>query len=348
MIDLGKFSEVLLDLHYTARYASPEKFEESALKLITGLIPFDKAWWGIMSRSDDGFILRRSTAYQLPSSFVPLWEETKAEDNVAREASICPDSTVFFDQPKLLETPGLAMLTGEHGITQALCTSHNLLYDKAFVFLSLYREKGGRSFTDRERELKQYLMPHLWAARKSNQLWQNTSQKTGVGRTKTGIALVDCQNRIVTAEKDFWDLNRKENLMKDNQEFSCVIKKWLAADANELKLRFTVLRKYPLGQLTIIVFRDKVAADLLTVRESSIAKSYINGQSYKEIAREMTISPATARAHIRTIYGKLDVRHKSGLSSIILDKNGLDESSEIIQRYERLSLDDDAHKFSQI
>ncbi len=45
----------------------------------------------------------------------------------------------------------------------------------------------------------------------------------------------------------------------------------------------------------------------LSAREGEVAKLYVDGLSYKEIARDLAISPATVRTHLNTIYRKLEV-----------------------------------------
>ncbi len=45
----------------------------------------------------------------------------------------------------------------------------------------------------------------------------------------------------------------------------------------------------------------------LSTRESEVALRYVDGLSYKEIARDLAISPATVRTHLNTIYRKLEV-----------------------------------------
>ncbi len=47
--------------------------------------------------------------------------------------------------------------------------------------------------------------------------------------------------------------------------------------------------------------------DALSAREGEVARLYVDGLSYKEIARDLEISPATVRTHLNTIYRKLEV-----------------------------------------
>ncbi|MEM6933501.1 MAG: LuxR C-terminal-related transcriptional regulator [Pseudomonadota bacterium] len=49
---------------------------------------------------------------------------------------------------------------------------------------------------------------------------------------------------------------------------------------------------------------------VLSKREHEVASAYAAGQSYKEIARDLGLSPTTVRSHLRTVYGKLQVTSK--------------------------------------
>ncbi len=51
-------------------------------------------------------------------------------------------------------------------------------------------------------------------------------------------------------------------------------------------------------------------AEALSNREREVAEAYAEGQSYKEIARSLNLSPATVRTHLRTVYRKLEVTSK--------------------------------------
>ncbi|MFT5113088.1 MAG: DNA-binding CsgD family transcriptional regulator/TolB-like protein/Tfp pilus assembly protein PilF [Parasphingorhabdus sp.] len=52
------------------------------------------------------------------------------------------------------------------------------------------------------------------------------------------------------------------------------------------------------------------AKESLSNRELEVAAAYAKGQSYKEIARSLSISPTTVRTHLRTVYSKLGVTSK--------------------------------------
>lgn len=53
--------------------------------------------------------------------------------------------------------------------------------------------------------------------------------------------------------------------------------------------------------------------NLLSEREISVAQYYSLGQSYKQIAQKLKVSPATIRNQIASVYRKLEVKNKAEL-----------------------------------
>ncbi len=59
--------------------------------------------------------------------------------------------------------------------------------------------------------------------------------------------------------------------------------------------------------------------ETLSKRELEVAAAYADGASYKEIARDLGISPTTVRSHLRTVYSKLNVTSKIALAQMLAD-----------------------------
>ncbi len=57
--------------------------------------------------------------------------------------------------------------------------------------------------------------------------------------------------------------------------------------------------------------------DALSKRETEVASAYAGGESYKEIARSLGLSPTTIRTHLRTVYTKLGVTSKVELAQVL-------------------------------
>jgi DNA-binding CsgD family transcriptional regulator len=57
----------------------------------------------------------------------------------------------------------------------------------------------------------------------------------------------------------------------------------------------------------------------LTVREAEVLRLVATGQSSKEIAGQLCLSPRTINAHLTTIYRKLDVASRGAAIRFALD-----------------------------
>jgi DNA-binding NarL/FixJ family response regulator len=55
--------------------------------------------------------------------------------------------------------------------------------------------------------------------------------------------------------------------------------------------------------------------DRLTERQDKIARMVAEGLSNKQIARELSISPATVKNHVHAILGKFDLPRRSAIGS---------------------------------
>ncbi len=94
-------------------------------------------------------------------------------------------------------------------------------------------------------------------------------------------------------------------------------------DGRWLELDASALEDDP-GSVAVVIqpaapdrIRDTVWRALgLTARERQIALRSAHGQSAKEIARELQISPWTVQDHLKAVYAKTGVNSRSGLSAL--------------------------------
>ncbi|MEM7497978.1 MAG: GAF domain-containing protein [Pseudomonadota bacterium] len=81
----------------------------------------------------------------------------------------------------------------------------------------------------------------------------------------------------------------------------------------------------------------------LSKREKEVAAAYAAGGSYKEIARDLSVSPTTVRSHLRTIYVKLGVTSKIELARFLDDASTPDDPRDSTAMAAELALElDDA------
>nr|WP_321170413.1 helix-turn-helix transcriptional regulator [uncultured Roseateles sp.] len=54
-----------------------------------------------------------------------------------------------------------------------------------------------------------------------------------------------------------------------------------------------------------------------SARELQVARRYGQGETHREIAAALGIAPATARNHLKNVYGKLGMSNKIGLLRLL-------------------------------
>jgi DNA-binding CsgD family transcriptional regulator len=338
MPTMKRFSDALLTLQTATRASSIDRYQHDALSIIQHVVPFDKAWWGIMSPQGPSYRLHSAHPYNLSAGFESLWEDTKSDDALAHAVSQQPQQTVYFDQSRFNQAPGLAMLMGEHRIGQAFCTSVYLPSETAFVFLSLYREHGEPEFNADERMMNQYLMPHLTSFWEANRISQLDYLKTRSAQERVPMAIVDRQFQVLNADDDFFDILRREWPSWAGGDLPRGLVACLKSTSPDgvFKLARVVGRRYFLDEFCVVALRERQCVDLLSKREFEVAKAFSKGDSYKEIARNMEISPATVRHYLRVIYEKLEVGGKAQMGLVLNRTNIFFEEKAWSGRYQSM------------
>jgi DNA-binding CsgD family transcriptional regulator len=233
---------------------------------------------------------------------------------LAAELERRPGVTVFFGPRQIAQNASFARLLCEVGVRQTLGT---LLMNPALnlsTFLSLYRSRDTPPYTETERQFKQLVMPHLWAAWTSNWIAQLASARAHSFSSRVALAVADQMGTLHAAEPRFAELMRSE------------WPEWLGPGLPDpLRKRLdetyagavTITRSLPVCGLYLVEVRALSPLDQLTPRELSIAERFGKGESYKQIAAALHVSPATIRAHLRAIYTKLGISDKTELAIIL-------------------------------
>jgi DNA-binding CsgD family transcriptional regulator len=141
-------------------------------------------------------------------------------------------------------------------------------------------------------------------------------------RGESHVAIVDRRGTIHTADAGFDALLRRE---WGAWEGEVLPQRLVAALAAEPDAAFRggriVVNARRMGDLLCLHARPLIAVDQLSRRESEVAKRFGTGQSYKEVARALGISPATVRNHLQAIYDKLGVNDKAALARLVATKS---------------------------
>ncbi len=318
-VDAQVLGDLLLDLYRFARELPLAEFQQRVLERLALALPFDSAWWGMAALDRD---LHSSFPFRLPPGFVDYWESIRGQDLMADAVMREPSVTQSFDHARLHSTPVFAAFADQHGIREALCT---LLMNPTLnltTFLSLYRRgPGARPFSEAERQLKQLVVPHLWAAWASNWISQLAAAHEHSLSTRVTLAVVDQKGVLHAAEARFSELMRLEWPDWTGPELPPALRAPLPVEG-VIELEVLHARLVRASGLHLVELRRRSPLDRLTARELLIAERFGSGESYKEIAAALPVAPATVRAHLRTIYSKLDISDKTELTALLSSHSG--------------------------
>ncbi len=194
-VDAQVLGGLLLDLYRFARELPLADFQRRVLERLSEALPFDSAWWG-MSELDRE--LHSSFPFRLPADYVDAWRAIRGHDLMADAVIGTPSVTANFDTARLHATPTFAAFMDAYGIRQSMCT---LLMNPTLnltTFLSLYRQgPDAQPFSEAERQFKQLVMPHLWAAWTSNWISQLASAKAQLSADLAQRDEVDRQRQAI-------------------------------------------------------------------------------------------------------------------------------------------------------
>ncbi|MFD2273611.1 response regulator transcription factor [Undibacterium arcticum] len=239
------------------------------------------------------------------NSFVQEWEAICPRDDLRESVVGHPGVTAL----KSGHSPDrdLRRFDARHGLHSALSTVVNDKTGTLVQFISLFRPESAPPFSQRERDLKELIMPHLMQA------W-NTSWREAPADSGQPSALLAADGRLICADDHFlstmyaaWpNWNGKQIALTPSQGAG-----FSGPHAATAKIAIDPVRGSAPGTVRVSISAGPRGA--LSNRERAVAERYATGLSYKEIAKTLNLSPATVRSYVKSCYEKLSVSNKSQL-----------------------------------
>ncbi|WP_349361301.1 helix-turn-helix transcriptional regulator [Stappia sp.] len=311
--DLEHLSGLLLSLHRLSHSVAFAQFQAEALALLAGALPFDAAWWGLAS----GVSVHTEVRHNLPDSYLGSWERVKLADPIAAATTRAPGVTVCFNADALAPYTELQATLAGYDVHHVLCTKTTEPALELFAFVSLYRTHA--PFTEAERRLKQAVTPHLHAA--LHQTWrrhlETSVSSTDADARPRASAICDASGLILSAEDHFARLMSLEWPRWRGPRLPEAVMTALAR-RRDLRGRRLRLDFRETDGVTLVRAQERSHLSDLSPREHVVAELYATGRTYKEIAQDLGVAPATARHYIRSAFNKLRVRNKAELTRIFV------------------------------
>jgi len=315
MATLQAFNQCVLHLGRLARDRGASQFIGDGLQAFGQLVPFASAWWGEMSTpgADTPPQSWMHGRINLPESFAAEWHPVAVNDKFSHDTLNQPGEVLRdtgFNDP----CEAVNDFARRYDLYQLMCITFELPESGLMFFVCLYRGVEAQAFDGNEAQLFSAFCDHLL------QLWRFQVQDmirfdSVNGATDFGVARLDGSLLYVGAnlgvaiqrELPGWSGSTlPAEVIAQLPKAPCVI-----------RLGRCALTLSPNGEHVILSLEVQPRGAVLAPRERTAAMLFAAGHSYKEIARILSLSPATVRTYLRNCYLQLGVKSKVELGSVL-------------------------------
>ena len=312
----ASMNDLLLRLYRLSQELPIDLFQDAALELIKPLLPFDASMWGTATAASEGIAVRTLHLHRKSPEMMVEYEQYKHLDSAAASLFGQGHGTRGFNSARWWSGPKDAPFLDyvqRYDQNNIFITMESDPRTSFMQWISLFRaDPDAHCETDEERLLAS-LAPHLMQALAMNRVMHLNRLGTAGAGQRRGNAIADLHGAIYNCDVAFVTLMQ--------EEFTGWARQTLPT---KLLTHFMIYRTPYVGaqlvmtprleqRLLFLSVRPRCRADNLTTRERTIANLVCKGNTYKEIARTFSRSPATVRNQIQTVYVKLGVDNIAGL-----------------------------------
>ena len=200
--------------------------------------------------------------------------------------------------------------------TYSICIAVQVDDGRGMTVLILVRHENGSRFAADELQQMEQLAPHLAEASAINR-GMALLRSPQLGIDQIPLALADAGGALVQTTaafvRLFWNGQAPQTTQLDAECLDAIRRggRWPLPDG------IHVLRAEREADGWLLRVQPGSRLDCLSARECTIAGLFADGASYKQIAQQLRLAPATVRNHLQKIYAKLGVKHRVELIAAI-------------------------------
>lgn len=316
-------SGFLLELHERSNELGHHELYRFTLERLPALLPFDAGLLAMGTVQDGVPHGHDYVLHNRDEALMASWDLVKHEDRVAAHAFANPGRTANFD----VEGPifdGCEKVR-EHSrrwkLAHVLCTSMISQELGLYWVMSLYREDPDDPFSEAERQAKELIVPHVFAAARRARVGQLRARTRVPDAHGQAGAIAHPSGLVLEAEPGFAELLRLGFPDWRGPFLPPEVKKELPAKSSVRVMRGAAVVRADAAAngFVLLHVRKTVIADQLTSREREIAEAFSMGETYREIGERLGVSPNTVRRHLANIYEKLGISSKVELERMLSD-----------------------------
>ncbi|SFB72662.1 regulatory protein, luxR family [Polaromonas sp. OV174] len=305
------FNTLLLRLYRLSEELPIQHFQDAVLTQIKQVLPFDSSMWGTATTTPEGIAIHTVHLHEKSPDMLLAYEPLKHQDSAAATVFGKSHVTRTFHAQSWFSDPGTRELRDflrrfEHENIFIAADSNP---QTNFVhWISLYRADKEAHCTEGERLLLAQLAPHVMQALAFNRVMHlGHLEAADKAMSPHGSAIADMHGVLYHSNAQFKDLVQAEWNDWSGPLLPAVLMDALSSGHERFMGQTIVVRQYVEHGLLFLKARSRCLADLLTLREWTIARLIAKGESHKEIAQALNRSPATVRNQIQVIYEKLQI-----------------------------------------
>ena len=292
-----------------------ERYRETMLREIAGIIGFDAALWGTGDAEAERF--HSLTLIGLDERFSRTLEQTKNINPMFGELLDNPARTVdiadLIPDERFYRSDIYSRICQPFGVQRALGISYRDSRSGLYTLIVLFRFERDQRFTADERRMQQHLVFHLMNA--ASLAYSVYLGHVSASEGRANAAIVDqfgvCYDTqpsfLALIEENYpgWAGDRLPFALPNDQ------------GCHDASRRGLQVRATPVGDLVCVRAWKQGPMDRLTDREREIVDSVCRGLSYKEVARPLGIAPSTVSNHLYRVYEKLGVSSRTELAKLV-------------------------------
>ncbi len=290
-----------------------------ALDLLQQVISFDGAIWGTGHSSTQEFHTQASV--DVDKNIFNRLKETLNINPIFTQLMLNPSNPVdmadVIKDDEFYQSPIYQQCFQPFGIERILSSMNVDDRSGIFTLLTLYRYDRQNTFSDHEKAIQQQLLFHLLSASSHRQFLalNESDNKQHINHALDKYAICDAAGIYHVVGTGFLDILEYQTGIQQQQKFPFAI----VENENE-KYSYNQgnlhISQVKLGDLFRLTIRLKNHLDDLSSREKQVVAGICQGNTFKQIAKNLALSPSTVSNHLYRIYLKLGINSRSELVAL--------------------------------
>lgn len=312
--------QFISQLYRESSQVSLKDFPNWALDLLQQVIGFDGAIWGTGHVTTLKFHTQ-TTVDVSPDIFKTLKEHSHINpifDKLLTKSGKPVDMADVIDDEDFYQSQVYLKCFKPFGIERILSSIHIEDRSGIFTLLTLYRYDREHGFSEEEKETQSRLLYHLLSAASYRQFLA-LSETNESALENNNCAICDNKGIYHAVNPTFLNMLDTHLSIKQGQVFPLKI----TAGDNEFSYESLHFIQQQHGDLYKLTVRAKTQLDDLTQREKEVVFGICQGNTFKQIAKELSLSPSTVSNHLYRIYLKLGIHSRNQLIALANNDNSI-------------------------